>query len=303
MYRYKNLLVGLNNTDHDHNILAYAGLISRMAKSQKIVFVHALEKQERPRSLPQECSPVFEPGEALSKPRLEEMVKTHCDGYTEAEKVCAVIEGDPLAELLRLARKEDIDLILLGRKKAKEVRGKLATKLTRKAPCSVFVIPEGSEQKITNILVPVDFSDNSRDALQTAVTVATAAGLKNIFCQHVYHVPIGYHKSGKTYHEFAQIMKHNAMEEFHDFIHPIDLKGISLVPLYALNDLPAKAMIAAIKRRKVNLVVIGARGRSTGAFLLLGSVTERLIETTHVPLLAVKKKGPNLSFIDALLNL
>ena len=79
MYRYKNLLVGLNNTDHDHNILAYAGLISRMAKSQKIVFVHALKKQETPRSLPQECSPVFEPGEALSKPRLEEMVKTHCD--------------------------------------------------------------------------------------------------------------------------------------------------------------------------------------------------------------------------------
>ncbi|MBN2439428.1 MAG: universal stress protein, partial [Deltaproteobacteria bacterium] len=48
---------------------------------------------------------------------------------------------------------------------------------------------------------------------------------------------------------------------------------------------------------------IGARGRKAGAGVLLGSVTEHLIETTTVPLMAVKKKGTGMSILDALLKL
>jgi hypothetical protein len=49
------------------------------------------------------------------------------------------------------------------------------------------------------------------------------------------------------------------------------------------------------------LIVIGAKGRSLAALVLLGSVTEKLIETTHVPILAVKKKGSGMGFLEALL--
>ena len=48
---------------------------------------------------------------------------------------------------------------------------------------------------------------------------------------------------------------------------------------------------------------MGARGRRAGAAVLLGSVTEHLINTTTVPLLAVKKKGSGMSILDALLEL
>lgn len=49
------------------------------------------------------------------------------------------------------------------------------------------------------------------------------------------------------------------------------------------------------------MIVIGAKGRSLAALVLLGSVTEKLIETTHVPILAVKKKGSGMGFLEALL--
>ncbi len=98
-------------------------------------------------------------------------------------------------------------------------------------------------------------------------------------------------------------MKQNAAEELGESLRPMDLGGIAVQPLFILSDHPAKAITAAVKKNHSNLIVAGTRGKSGGAFLLLGSVTEPLIETTNVPLLAVKKKGSNLGFIDALLKL
>jgi len=48
------------------------------------------------------------------------------------------------------------------------------------------------------------------------------------------------------------------------------------------------------------LIVVGARGRSGNiAAILLGSITEGLIRTTHKPLLAVKEKGQGLNILEA----
>lgn len=40
MYRYKRLMVALNLSDRDIATLGYAAMVSRMAKSEKIYFVH-----------------------------------------------------------------------------------------------------------------------------------------------------------------------------------------------------------------------------------------------------------------------
>jgi nucleotide-binding universal stress UspA family protein len=52
-----------------------------------------------------------------------------------------------------------------------------------------------------------------------------------------------------------------------------------------------------------DLVVTGARGRRLGAGVLLGSVTEPLVADTDIPILAAKKKGEGMSFLEALLEM
>jgi nucleotide-binding universal stress UspA family protein len=96
-------------------------------------------------------------------------------------------------------------------------------------------------------------------------------------------------------------MRKNARDEFKEFKKGIDLKGVKVTPLFALNDNPAKAIQGVAKRKKADLIVVGAKGRSFAALVLLGSVTEKLINTTHLPILAVKKKGAGMSFLEALL--
>ncbi len=301
MYRFKKILVGLGNNEHDSVILKYAGWISRMAKSQKMILFHVLESPDSFSCLPSEYAECLVNPDPFSQGKMEELARKSLEGHPEMAQECQVVEGDPFVEMIQKIRKEDIDLVILGRKTGKESNRNLPLKLARKAPCSVWVIPEGAEGSIGGILAPVDFSENSKDALEIALSMASTGNLGTLSVPHAFKIPIGYHKSGKTYEEFAKVMKKNARDEFKEFKKGIDLKGIKIAPLFILNENPAKAIKAVAKRKKADLIVLGAKGRSFAALVLLGSVTEKLIETTHVPILAVKKKGSGMGFLEALL--
>ena len=151
---------------------------------------------------------------------------------------------------------------------------------------------------------PVAEPDNSIDAVETAISIASASsGIKEIHCLHVYNVPIGFYKTGKSYEEFAEIMKGHAEKNYREFMKKIDLKGLSANPILRLEKKEYKGIYEVVKEYQISLLVVGARGRKAGAGVLLGSVTEHLINTTTVPLIAVKKKGTGLGLLEALLKL
>jgi nucleotide-binding universal stress UspA family protein len=181
--------------------------------------------------------------------------------------------------------------------------GTLFEKLAREAPCSLLFIPEGTGPQFTNILVPTDFSENSMDAMEVAVGLASVSGTPEIHCLHVYDVPIGYYKTGKSYEEFAEIMKGHAEKNYQEFIKKVDLRGITATPIFKLEEKEYRGIEEVIEEHGIDLLIVGARGRKAGAGVLLGSVTEHLIQTTTIPLLAVKKKGTGMSLLDALLRL
>ena len=304
MYRYKRLLVGISFVNQDGSSIRYAALISRMAKSEKIIFLHVASTLDIPEDLLAEYPDLFEPIDEYAKREMEALAKEYFDGHPDTQIEYEVVEGSPLIEFLRRAKEEEIDLIVMRKRRKPTASGTLFEKLARKAPCSVLFVPEGSKAWFTNILVPVDFSENSVDATDVAVGIASAsAGIQGIHCLHVYRVPIGYSKTGKSYKQFAEIMKGHAERDYQAFIKKIDLKGLSLTPIFKLNKREYKGIEEAIKEHQISLLVIGARGRSAAAGILLGSVTEHLIRTTTVPLLAIKKKGTGMGLLDALLKL
>jgi len=55
------------------------------------------------------------------------------------------------------------------------------------------------------------------------------------------------------------------------------------------------------ERERADLILMGARGRSNSAAVMLGSVTERLLHDSTIPIIAVKQKGEeaNMGFLDA----
>jgi nucleotide-binding universal stress UspA family protein len=235
---------------------------------------------------------------------MKKLVGQYFDGHPDTEVSYQVVEGAPLIEFLRKVKEEDIDLIVMRKRGEPGTTGALFEKLARKAPCSVLFVPEGSKAWFTNILVPVDFSENAKDALEVGISIGLASkGIKQIYCLHVYSVPIGFYKTGKTYEEFAEIMRGHAQRYYAEFIQKVDLKGLAAVPIFKLEKKESRGIQEVIEEHGISLVVIGARGRKAGAGVLLGSVTEHLINTTTVPFMAVKKKGTGMGLLDALLKI
>lgn len=303
MYRYRRLLVGLSLDNQDGSSISYAAMVSQLAKSEKVYFVHVASSFDIPEDLAREYPDLIQPVDESAERAMRELISKYFDGNPEAQIEYEIEEGSPLVELLRRAKQLQIDLIIMRKRRKPTASGTLLEKIARKAPCSVLFVPEGCQARFTNILVPIDFSDSSANAMDVALAFASSSGIKKIYCVHIYEVPIGYYKTGKSYEHFAKIIKGHAEKQYRDFMDKIDLKGVSVIPIFELAKQERKGIEAAAKEHQADLLIMGARGRKAGAGVLLGSVTEDLIRTSNIPLLAVKKKGTGMSILDALLKL
>ena len=303
MYRYKRLLVGISLNEQDGTSIRYASMISLLAKSEEITFLHVANTTEIDDEVCEIYPELRRSCDGSTTQEIENLVKKYYDGHPDTRLNCEAVEGSPLIELLRRSKQEEIDLIVMRKRVGDKTSGTLVTKLARRAPCSVLLVPEGAEAWYKNILVPIDFSKNSEDAMEVAIAFAQASGINEIRCLHVYSVPPGFYKTGKSYEQFAEIMKGHAEKKYEEFIKKIDLRGISAVPKFRLNDKDYSGIWEEMfEKREVHLLIMGARGRKAGAGVLLGSVTEHLIKTSTVPILAVKEKGPGMGLLDALLR-
>jgi hypothetical protein len=122
---------------------------------------------------------------------------------------------------------------------------------------------------------------------------------------HVYRVPIGYHKTGKSYSEFAVIMKNHAEKDYNKFFQKHDFPT-NIPCTYILTDDEKYAELAYDHANKedIDLIVIGSRGRTDVSSILMGSVAEKLVYLdSSIPILIVKLKGENMGFLDALMKI
>lgn len=299
MKRYKNILVALNLTEMDKPVIQFASIISNMTPLDNIYHLHIDRKLHIPEKI-RDQYPELQPLKEISEQKIKEEIEEFFNANFPSNVFQTAIEGNPVREILNQIANRDIDLVIIGRKTNTNETRMLPIKVTRKAPCSVLVVPEGSVPSIKNILVPIDFSENSSRAMDVAIAMASSNANSNIHFLHVYELPIGYSKTGKSEKEFGEIMKSNAQKAYLKFIDNVDFKGVSSTSEFILHPKPAEAIRSVINKGSTDMVILGARGLSESAGLLLGSVTENLILSTQVPLIAVKKKGEGMKFLEAL---
>ena len=182
----RRLLVGLNINDQDSKLIRFASLVSLMAKSEQVTFVHVFRAPDDMSAIDPDYEATMQAALAEFREDLERVVNLYFEGPPEAEVRCELIQGSPLTQLLHMARAQDTDLILVGKDR---YGGTLAEKVARKAPCSVLVIPPNARPSINKVLVPVDFSDHAMDAMNVAVAFSDAAGLTELHPLNVYGVP------------------------------------------------------------------------------------------------------------------
>ncbi len=302
MKRYKRILICIDRPDRDGRMLEYAGGRSCLAESEEIHFLHVVDSAGPSPDAPEASSGP----PPITRETLQNLAREHCKGHGKEELLFEVVAGAPLIETLRYAHDKDVDLIFMGRHFGQRMdmddEALLPRRIARKATCSVLVLPDDYSLHADAIVVPVRDSDCSASALEVACGIAAATGA-TVTALNVFYVAAGYSNVGTNLQEHEALLEAAAQHECDRLLARVDTHGVK-VECRCMPDLhgdPVPVILEALGDGSGKAVVIGARGRTGAAGVLLGTVTEQLIRKSPSPLLAVKKKGECIGVLRALL--
>lgn len=141
------------------------------------------------------------------------------------------------------------------------------------------------------ILVPCDFSDPAVQAFKLAVEIARQSK-GEVFLLHVVEVPVMHDTviMPTLYFEqsFMNDMRANAEKKFAKMIGKWAEEGPVVKGFVEFG--PTTATIRQfIEEKEVDLVVMGTHGANGAKEFLVGSNTEKIVRTSEVPVLTIKK--------------
>ena len=289
MHRYRHLMVALARPQADEGLIRYAAMVARMGTANEVRFVHVLPGAGSPPE-------VSDHGRMLAA--LPAAIEPHFADVPATVRVSYDVLAGPLVDrLLTHIAERQVDLLLVGDRHGPAGRKSLVRRLAMKAPCSVWLVPEGAAPEFRRLIVPIDFSEPSADSLRVATAMAQLHGHTECLALHVY-----FNTAAITYEEYDQVLRGQEEAAYQQFIAPINCRGVRVRPLFEEGIQVAHVVSRVAEQHGADLIVMATRGRSRSAAILLGSVTEEMLQMTPVPLLAVKHFGARMGVVQALLD-
>jgi nucleotide-binding universal stress UspA family protein len=136
-------------------------------------------------------------------------------------------------------------------------------------------------------LVGVDDSAPSDAALAVAAILALDMGTALTAC-NVFSSAATYYDAGGVGVEFTALEDELREEARAVVLHALSCAALPERPTIEVVDgEPAAGLISVANSHHVTLIIVGTHGRRGAAHLLLGSVAERLVRTSNIPVLIV----------------
>jgi len=149
---------------------------------------------------------------------------------------------------------------------------------------------------IRRILVPIDYSDNSKAALAYGAELALGFGA-SLDIVHVWDRPtyltdaVMVQRPGEAHKPIGELIRENAERDMAEFLNEVSLPATLSVTRRLVSGEPASALLAELKKGEHDLVVLSTHGRTGLAHLLLGSIAEKLVRLSPIPVLTVPIRG------------
>ena len=233
--------------------------------------------------------------------RLAEKVQ-RISGTRPLTKDCHIRTGKPFQEINATAEELKADLIVIathGHSGFKHLTlGSTTEKIIRHAPCPVLVVREATRGPIKTaaegivlekILVPVDFSECSREAARYASVFATQVGADLLF-MHVVHqsdyIAAEGNAVGPDWPQLVETAVREAEDTLDKMVNFLPLVGIS-GETQVIVGAPIDKLTEETVRPDVDMVIMSTHGYTGLRHVLLGSVTEQLVRRANCPVLVV----------------
>jgi nucleotide-binding universal stress UspA family protein len=257
-----------------------------------------------------EFPPGMNPDYAVNRLYLDELMKEATSRLVDLKTRAVsrglsvqthIATGIPSEEVLAAARMKDTELIVVGTRGKTGLEhvllGSTAERIIRMAPCPVVTVPAersrtagsttvGKPNVINRLLVPVDFSDCSLDALEYGVLVAQRAKA-SITLLHVLE-PVSY---GLDF-TFPHVAKREQIRteltgRLSNLVSTLTSAGVPSDFTFS-GGLPADSILNTAQSQSIDVIVMGTHGRRGLSHALFGSVAESVLRRSSCPVLTVR---------------
>jgi nucleotide-binding universal stress UspA family protein len=184
----------------------------------------------------------------------------------------------PQQAIVREAAERNANVIFIGRRGwrgvAKALMGEVAAKVIGHAPCKVLVVPRAAQIGYRHILVAVDGSPHSEEALHEAVAIAKRCNSSLLALSTM-----------RDESERAEAQGHVARAVAAAQQEGVQAEGVT--PTGRSFD----AIVETAGGRSVDLIVMGAYGKTGIRKAIMGSATENVIGNAGCAVLVVQAKA------------
>lgn len=143
---------------------------------------------------------------------------------------------------------------------------------------------------VTRILVPMDFSDPSKRALESAKTLAgkfdAALHLLTVV-PDPFVLPNPSHWYVPVSPEYVNGLRRDAESHLNELLTPAEHSRFRVESAVAFGN-PSAEILAYVEHATIDLIVMGTHGRGAMAHALLGSVAEKIVRTAPCPVVTVR---------------
>lgn len=278
----KKIIVATDFSYASSALISFASALAHRFHSEVIV-AHAIPDAAL---LPE--SAAFSPGESESaaKQKIAEILRR-----AELDEVNVhgrLMKGDAATEILRIAREEFADLLIVGTHGHRGFRhfliGSVCEEIVRRAACPVLTIgprvPSACIQAPSNILVPSDLSGDSLCCVSMSNTIAGEFKAQ----LHFLHVLPPETASNPDTRALAQPLVARMSELVEPHVCP------SCKPEYVVEVGPeAETILSVSEAKRAALIVMGIRTGSAAA-TLHSTILYQVIANAKCPVLTVHKR-------------
>jgi nucleotide-binding universal stress UspA family protein len=224
--------------------------------------------------------------------------------YPELETVIDVRRDVAAAPaIMEYAEDEGADLIVMGTHGRRGVRrlllGSVAEEVVRRADRPVLTVRRDGEDGLPameRLLVPIDFSTYSRDALWHAVEIArlydAQLDLLHVVEENLH--PAFYVGGVQSIYDVQPDIDETSRQRMHTMLDEIAGADGVQAELHVETGRAARKIVRVAERTGSDLVVMSTHGLTGLEHFMMGSVAEKVVRHVAAPVLTVKAFGHSL---------
>ena len=301
--RVRSVLLPLDGSSFAEQALPWAVTIARSARARlRLVLVHQ----------PPEPPPVDRRSRQLYT-RIELALRRSQRDYLRAvaarikaggplQVTTVTLEGIPAAAISAYTADVGVDLVVMtthGRGGLERAwLGSVADQLVRGLEIPVLLIRPtegaGVSPEAGEILVALDGSRRAEAALPPAMAIAGLLRAPLTLLQAVAPVPMMVDAptafAGSFDEELSSLRRSEAKDYLEDVAAEVTAAGVEARPTAVLATHPLEAIRAAARAPGVGMIAVATHGRSGLRRMVLGSVADKLVRTSELPVLVTRPR-------------